>query len=59
MTWYLSGTSMCNVGELACFERAQKMCSPHCQIAFIKPSTNSEDKPETPYLTILIDLLKY
>ena len=36
------------------------MSTPHCRIAFIKPSTDPEDKSETPhYLEILqfIDLL--
>ena len=28
------------------------MSSPHCRIAFIKPSTNPEDKSETPKNTI-------
>ena len=33
------------------------MSTPHCQIAFIKPSTNPEDKSEIPYFinfTILL-----
>ena len=33
------------------------MSTPHCRIAFIKPSTDPEDKSETPYLANFTILL--
>ena len=33
------------------------MSTPHCQIAFIKPSTDPEDKSETPHLANFTILL--
>ena len=56
MTWYLGGTTMCNIWDTPCIAHEYS----HCQIAFIKPSTDPEDKSETPYYLEIwqfIDLL--